>query len=104
MARGGKREGAGRKAGVPGKSKAKLIEAVTATGITPLQFLLSEMRDESLPRDDRMTAAIAAAPYVHSKMPTAIVTPAAPGVSVAEDDEHLLGLYLSGLHEEADAG
>lgn len=102
MARGGKRDGAGRKAGTPSRSKAKIVEEAKASGIMPLDFLLQEMRDETLPHRDRATAAIAAAPYFHSKMPTAIVTPAPPSGPVSEDDETLLDQYLNGLHDEAD--
>src|ERR1700722_3171901 len=102
MPRGGKREGAGRRAGAIGKKKAQMIEEISESGITPLQYLLDELRDESLPRKDRREAVIAAAPYIHSKMPTAIVTTPPPSGPVAEDDEHLLNLYLIGLHAEAD--
>lgn len=34
----------------------------------PLDYLLSIMRDEDLPRPDRVDAAKAAAPYVHAKL------------------------------------
>ena len=102
MPRGGKRDGAGRRAGTPSKSKAKMIEAVKATGITPLDFLLQELRDTNLPQDTRHAAAVAAAPYLHSKMPTAIVTPPPPSGPVTEDDETLLDQYLNGVHAEAD--
>src|SRR5262249_55649002 len=98
----GKRPGAGRKPGIPTKSKAKMIEVMRESGMLPLEFLLNEMRDESNPRRDRATAAIAAAPYIHSKMPTAIVTPTAPPGPIGPDDESLLHLYNSGLHAEAD--
>jgi hypothetical protein len=81
-----------------------MIEAIKASGITPLDYLLQELRDESLPRKDRQTAAIAAAPYIHSKMPTAIVTPPPPSGPVTEDDETLIDQYLYGLHAEADEG
>ena len=65
--RGGKRVGAGRKKGEPNKRTAEAIAAAEATGITPLDYLLDVMRNSG---DDkmRMTAAIAAAPYVHAKL------------------------------------
>jgi hypothetical protein len=102
MARGGKRSGAGRKAGTPTKSKAKMVAEAKASGIMPLDYLLQELRDESIPRKDRQAAAIAAAPYLHSKMPTAIVIPPPPSGPVSEDDERVLDLYLASLHDEAD--
>lgn len=34
----------------------------------PLDYMLEILRDETAPRDDRMDAAKAAAPYVHAKL------------------------------------
>ena len=64
---GGKREGAGRKKGVPNKKTADMQERVAETGLTPLEVMLDIMRrttDERL----QLTAAQAAAPYVHAKL------------------------------------
>lgn len=72
--KGGKRPGAGRKKGVPNKRTAELQAAVEANGITPLEFLLSIMRDGVNEPKDRMAAAIAAAPYVHAKLAAIDVT------------------------------
>lgn len=66
--RGGKRDNAGRKAGVPNTKTQKRIEAVEASGLTPLDYMLSLLRDEDQPKDMRFEAAKAAAPYVHSKL------------------------------------
>lgn len=66
--KGGKRPGAGRKPGVPNKRTAELQAEVEATGITPLEFMLRIMRDESAEQRDRLNAAISAAPYVHAKL------------------------------------
>lgn len=65
--RGGKRIGAGRKKGEPNKRTAEAIAAAEASGITPLEYLLDVMRNSG---DDkmRMTAAMAAAPYIHPKL------------------------------------
>lgn len=68
MARGGKREGAGRKPGALNKKTAAQIEAVKAGGITPLEYLLSVMRDETVDQHERVDAAHKAAPYVHPKL------------------------------------
>ena len=70
MARGskpGERRG-GRVAGVPNKRTAETVAAVEASGLTPLDYLLSVMRDADLDRDARVDAAKAAAPYVHAKL------------------------------------
>ena len=41
-----------------------------ASGMTPLEHLLMDMRDETLGRADRRDAAKAAAPYVHARLST----------------------------------
>ena len=64
----GKREGAGRKAGSRNIKTRQVLEAVEATGITPLAYMLSVMRDEGAESKDRMSAAAAAAPYIHPKL------------------------------------
>jgi hypothetical protein len=84
MARGGKREGAGRKPGVPNTKTKELVEKVEASGLTPLDYMLSILRDETLSREDRFEAAKAAAPFVHAKLAAV---------------EHSGGLNLS--HEDA---
>lgn len=66
--RGGKRPGAGRKPGVPNKRTQELQAKVEAEGITPLDYMLSVLRDGSLERQERFDAAKAAAPYVHARL------------------------------------
>ena len=68
MPRGGARPGAGRKSGAPNKRTAALQEAVAASGITPLDYMLAVMRDENNPKDMRLDAANKAAPFVHAKL------------------------------------
>jgi hypothetical protein len=68
MAKGGLRPGAGRKPGVRNKRTAEKVAAVEASGLTPLDYLLTVMRDELLDRDARVDAAKAAAPYVHARL------------------------------------
>lgn len=68
MAKGGARPGAGRKPNIPNKRTAETAAAVEASGLTPLDYLLSVMRDDLLDRDARVDAAKAAAPYVHAKL------------------------------------
>lgn len=68
MAKGGARPGAGRKAGVPNKRTAEKTAQIEASGLTPLDYLLSIMRDDLLDREARVDAAKAAAPYVHAKL------------------------------------
>jgi hypothetical protein len=68
MARGGKREGAGRKPGAPNIATAKREAEVKASGLTPLEYMLSVLRDQGAKAEDRMWAAEKAAPYVHPKL------------------------------------
>lgn len=77
--RGGKRKGAGRKAGSATTRTREIADKAMADGITPLEFMLRIMRTE--PSDDiedarlladllgmRFEAAKAAAPYVHPRL------------------------------------
>lgn len=66
--RGGKRKGAGRKAGARNKRTAELLQKAEAGGLMPLDFLLDVMRNESADIPLRMDAAKAAAPFVHPKL------------------------------------
>lgn len=65
--RGGARPGAGRKKGGPNKRTVETQAQAESTGITPLQYMLDVMRNSSDERM-RMSAAQAAAPYVHAKL------------------------------------
>ena len=78
MPRGGYRPGAGRPKG--SKTVAKLAKVIGSdpnaadvetlartSGLTPLEYMLTVMRDETQDPDRRLSMAIAAAPYVHAK-------------------------------------
>ncbi len=84
MARGGARQGAGRKAGLPNKKTAQRTAEIEASGLTPLDYMLAILRDETLSTEDRFEAAKAAAPYVHPKLAAV---------------EHSGGLHMT--HEDA---
>ncbi len=70
MAHGGKRPGSGRPKGAATKKTREIADTAAAQGITPLEYLLSIVRDESLERPERVDAAKAAAPYVHPRLAT----------------------------------
>lgn len=74
QSRGGARPGAGRKKGLPNKKTAEAQAMAQATGITPLEYLLSVMREPAQEPRDRLAAAVAAAPYVHAKLSSMNVT------------------------------
>ncbi|SDN97448.1 hypothetical protein SAMN05192530_102648 [Aureimonas jatrophae] len=66
MAAGGAREGAGRPAGSRGKRTAELLEAM-GDGLSPIQFMVEKLRDETATPEVRQWAAEKAAPYLHAK-------------------------------------
>jgi len=45
---------------------------IAASGLTPLEFMLSVMRDEQADTATRLDAAVKAAPYVHPRLLAAI--------------------------------
>ena len=63
----------GRAKGVPNKFSVQQYKVQLATGRElPLQFMLRLMRDEKKADELRLSAATAAAPYLHRKMPIGI--------------------------------
>jgi hypothetical protein len=79
MPRGGKRDGAGRKAGSASTKTRDIADKAASEGITPLEFMLEIMRSDTVPEGAepaqvialkamRFEAAKAAAPYIHPKL------------------------------------
>jgi hypothetical protein len=58
----------GRTAGTLNKRTQDMLDEVTTTGETPLHYMLGVMRDPEASSTRRDAMAIAAAPYVHSKL------------------------------------
>jgi hypothetical protein len=58
----------GRKKGSTNKATASREAEVRASGLTPLDFMLTMLRDVAQTLDNRMWAAEKAAPYVHPKL------------------------------------
>lgn len=65
--KGGARPGAGRKKGAPNMRTKATQAAAENSGITPLEYMLQVMRTSDDAKE-RLTAANAAAPYVHAKL------------------------------------
>ena len=57
----------GRTKGTPNKASVAKEAAIAASGLTPLDFMLAALRDDTKAFDERMDAAKAAAPYVHPR-------------------------------------
>jgi hypothetical protein len=87
MTHGGKRNGAGRKAGVPSKLTAEVQAAIAETGETPRDYMLRVMRDETVDHARRDAMAKAVAPYCHPQL-----------ASVATKDE--TGRHADNMTEE----
>ena len=58
----------GRQKGTKNKATAAKAEAIAASGLTPLDWMLSVLRDPKVDDDRRDKAARDAAPYVHSRL------------------------------------
>lgn len=58
----------GRRKGSRNKRTVEAVAKVEASGLTPLEYLLSVMRDVALSQPERVDAAKAAAPYVHARL------------------------------------
>jgi hypothetical protein len=70
MAHGGARSGAGRKVGQATAKTREVADRAAEAGITPLEFMLQIMRDDSAERSERLDMAKAAAPYIHPRLST----------------------------------
>jgi hypothetical protein len=70
--RGGKTRtsGQGRPKGVPNKVTLRREAEIRAAGLTPLDYMLRTLRDETASDEDRKWAAQTAAPYVHPRLAT----------------------------------
>ena len=66
--RGGARKNAGRKPGAATTKTREIANKASEAGITPLEYILSVMRDETTEPRERLSAAVAAAPYMHAKL------------------------------------
>lgn len=68
MARGGARPGAGRPRGATTRKTREIADRAAREGITPLEFLLQVMRDETAEFAQRLDAAKSAAPFIHPRL------------------------------------
>lgn len=65
---GGARPGGGRPKGSPNKATQARQAEIAASGLTPLDYMLAILRDETAEHESRKWAAQNAAPYVHPKL------------------------------------
>lgn len=62
------RKTGGRKPGTPNRATKAREELIASSGLSPLEYMLTTLRDESQPVNVRLDAAKAAAQYVHPKL------------------------------------
>ena len=91
MARGGYREGAGRKPGQTTKLNEQARKAAAEGGIMPLDYLLALLRDEGNDKAIRFDAAVAAAELV-AVSAAAVVELAVAAELVAAERQELLAV------------
>jgi hypothetical protein len=90
---GGRRPGAGRKAGAVTSKTRELADRAAEGGILPVDYMLTVLRDPNETPDNRKWAAQQAAPYLHPKL-AAVEHSGKDGgpiqVTIAGDDASLL--------------
>ena len=64
----GRKTGGGSRKGCPNKATANREAEIKASGLTPLDYMLSTLRDETKDHVTRMDAAKSAAPFVHPRL------------------------------------
>jgi hypothetical protein len=87
MPRGGARPGAGRPLGRRSSSTLKreaALRRAAARNLGPVEFLLSEMRDLSLPREQRQLIAKWVAPYVSPRLSSVEVVKSVKAMTTEE--------------------
>ncbi len=109
---GGRREGAGRKPGIPNKRSRELADRLAAAGKDPLELLASIVAGEGTPSPDlglRAQAATALAPYLHPKLsprpvPLYVETPLglAPPTTAAEAAQQIAIIATKAANGELD--
>src|SRR5271154_5002150 len=85
MASRGSSKTGGRKKGTPNRASAAKAAEIAASGLTPLDFMLSVMRDENAELHVRLDAARSSAPYVNPKL-SAIEHSGADGGPIKTED------------------
>jgi hypothetical protein len=75
------RKTGGRQKGARNRATAEARAAAEATGILPLDYMLSVMRDPNADPRRRDAMAIAAAPYLHSKLSAVEAKPNEPSTA-----------------------
>lgn len=92
----GERRG-GRAKGTPNRKTEEQVRAIQESGVTPLDYMLSVLRDKAADEAVRLDAAGRAAPYVHPRLTAAKVEwTGSPGYRTATEmsDAELMATIL----------
>lgn len=73
MSHGGAREGAGRPKGRRSRKTEERLSKIESSGLTPLDYMLTILRDTEQDQAVRLDAAKSAAPYIHPKLATTVL-------------------------------
>src|SRR5215469_15475767 len=65
---GGRRQGAGRQPGSVSQKTREIANQAAKDGLTPLEYMLAVLRDDTADPDRRDRMAVAAAPYIHARL------------------------------------
>ena len=82
----GAQKSGGRAPGTPNRKTAETQAAVEASGMTPLEYMLTIMRDVGQDEARRLNAASMAAPYVHAKLSSIEMTATVTNHEAALDE------------------
>jgi hypothetical protein len=94
----------GRQKGTPNRATARREAEIAASGITPLEFMLTVLRDETADDDARKWAAAAAAPYVHPRLAATQHTVQGDSTSIRERLERAQARLMPQQDDDAHAG
>jgi hypothetical protein len=94
----------GRQKGVANKRTREIADAAVREGLTPLEYMLAVLRDESVEPDRRDRMAAAAAPYIHPRLSSTQI-----GATIKRDvteltRDELVAIIASGARAAAEDG
>ena len=86
----------GRQKGVANKRTREIADAAVREGLTPLEYMLAVLRDETADPDRRDRMAAAAAPYIHPRLSNV-------AAKIGGDPDYPIGLSIKAKVELARA-
>ena len=84
-------------------ARARAERRTIAAGLTPLEYMLETMRDESLDKAERMDAAKAAAPFVHARLQATTIDDKRAPERLSTSDKELVDIAMAKAAAKAKA-